>query len=359
MKRCFVILTICLCLLLGGCSGWLDGSYSSVKPHLASPDTNAPASAASNYIQLREALESLVENGRSSGVIATSKFKEDTVKYYMNMAIDYVTKQNPVGAYALESVTYEIGTNAGVPAVAVNLTYTHSRSEILKIRRVDNMEDAINLIYSNLENCTSGVLMMVDTYTDTDFIQMIEDYAETHPQTVMELPQVSASLYPEEGRERVIEISFTYQTGRDDLREMKKKVNPIFTAAALYVQETEDAREKGAQLYAFLMERYENYTIQTSVTPSYSLLMYGVGDSSAFAEVYAAMCTDAGLVCRVVSGTRNGEPWYWNVLSREGVNYHVDLLQCMQMGSYMEMNEAAMGSYVWDYSAYSAAEIQE
>ena len=156
------------------------------------------------------------------------------------------------------------------------------------------------------------------------------------------------------GRERVVEITFTYQTSREDLRAMKKKVSPIFTAAQLYVQESEDQREKCVQLYSFLMERYENYTIQTSVTPSYSLLMYGVGDCKAFAEVYAAMCTDAGVDCRVVSGTRNGDPWYWNVLRRDGVNYHVDLLRCVQSGSYAELTEDSMGAYVWDYSAYSA-----
>lgn len=354
MKRCLFVFTLCLCLFFSGCGTWLDGSYSSVEPHLAELDKTPPASVATNYIQLREALVDLVENGRSGGVIAISKFEEATVKNFMEMAIEYVSTQNAIGAYALESVAYDLGTNAGVPAIAVNLTYSHSRSEILKIRRVDNMDNAVNLIYSNLENCTSGVLMKVENYQSTDFVQLIEDYANTHPQTVMELPQVSASLYPDMGRERVVEITFTYQTSREDLRAMKKKVTPIFTAAELYVQETEDAREKCVQLYSFLMERYENYTIQTSVTPAYSLLMYGVGDSNAFAEVYAAMCTDAGLDCRVVSGTRNGEPWCWNVLRRDGVNYHVDLLKCVELGGFGEMTEDSMGAYVWDYSAYSA-----
>ena len=353
MKRHIAILAICICMLLTGCGSWMDGSYYSVEPHSAGPDRNTPTTVASNYIQLRDALASLVENGRAGGIISISKFEEETVDSYMEKAIAYVSEENAVGAYALDTVTYELGTNAGVQAVAVNITYSHSRSEILNIRRVDNMEDAVNLLYSNLENCTSGVLMRVEGYRDTDFVQLVEDFAKAHPNTVIEVPQVSASLYPERGRVRVIDISFTYQTSREDLRSMKDKVSPIFTAAELYVRETEDQREKCLQLYSFLMERHENYSIQTSVTPAYSLLMYGIGDSKAFADVYAAMCSSAGLDCHVVSGTRNGEPWYWNVLRRDGVNYHIDLLACSQNGAYLEMTEDQMGAYVWDYSAFS------
>ena len=44
------------------------------------------------------------------------------------------------------------------------------------------------------------------------------------------------------------------------------------------------------------MERYD-YRIETSITPAYSLLRHGVGDSRAFAVVYAAMCQQAGLEC--------------------------------------------------------------
>ena len=108
-----------------------------------------------------------------------------------------------------------------------------------------------------------------------------------------------------------------------------------------------------SMLYAFLMERFE-YKQETSITPAYSLLRHGTGDSRAFAQVYAAMCRDAGLTCMTVTGTRDGEPWTWNILLDGEEYYHVDLLRCSENGRYREQTDAEMEGYVWDYSEYPA-----
>ena len=106
------------------------------------------------------------------------------------------------------------------------------------------------------------------------------------------------------------------------------------------------------------MERFD-YKIETSITPAYSLLRHGVGDSRAFANVYGAMCRSAGLECLTVTGTRNGEPWTWNMICDNGIYYHLDLTRCKEDGSFCERAEGSMTGYVWDYSAFpeSMAEI--
>ena len=126
----------------------------------------------------------------------------------------------------------------------------------------------------------------------------------------------------------------------------------MFAAAKLYVSGDGEAREKFSQLYAFLMERFEDYTLETSLTPAYSLLIHGVGDAKAFATVYSAMCRQAGLECITVGGTRNAEAWYWNIVRDGDVYYHVDLLQCSSNNAYEEQTDKEMGGYVWDFSAY-------
>ena len=88
-------------------------------------------------------------------------------------------------------------------------------------------------------------------------------------------------------------------------------------------------------------------------------MRHGVGDSKAFASVYAAMCTKAGLDCQVISGTRAGEPWFWNIICEDGVYYHVDLLRCYREGGYRKQGDTDMTGYVWDYTAYPVCGIQE
>ena len=99
------------------------------------------------------------------------------------------------------------------------------------------------------------------------------------------------------------------------------------------------------------MERFD-YKVETSITPAYSLLRHGVGDSRAFATVYAAMCRASGLECIVVTGTRSGEPWTWNIICQDGVYWHVDLLRCNEQGRFHKTEDSGMTGYVWDYSAY-------
>ena len=97
------------------------------------------------------------------------------------------------------------------------------------------------------------------------------------------------------------------------------------------------------------------HTLETSITPIYSLLRHGVGDSKAFATVYAAMCRQADLECKVVTGTKEGEPWVWNMICVDGVYAHVDLLESLEAGRMQVRYQNEMDGYVWDYSAYPEA----
>ena len=202
-----------------------------------------------------------------------------------------------------------------------------------------------------LKKCDASTVIKVKHYEDMDLIQFVENYVNENPDVCMEMPQVSTAVYPNWGEERVIEILFTYQTGRDVLRNMQEIVAPIFSAAQMYVQSSETPRQKYEQLYAFLMERFD-YKIETSINPAYSLLRYGVGDSRAFALVYATMCRNADLECQVIPGSRNGEPCYWNMILLDETYYHVDLLSCAEKGRFTVMAPENMDGYVWDYLSY-------
>lgn len=346
------ICTVCMCALLSGCSFWMDGSYYSETPHTQdNSNISKTAISVSSYEQLYASLKYLVESGTTEGVFSVTDM-EDMLDAYMVQAIANVKANNPVGAYALEDIHYEIGARGGKQAVAVEISYRHGRSEILRIKRADTMDLAVDLIASSLEACESGVVLRVTNYEDIDFAQSIEDYANAHPDTCMEMPQVTVSVYPEQGQDRVIEIAFTYQTSRESLRNMQETVAPVFSSAKLYVRDDAEAWEKCSLLYSFLMNRY-SYKFETSITPSYSLLRYGVGDCKAFAMVYGAMCRQVGLNCQMISGTRAGEPWYWNVLNVDGTNYHIDLLDCYASGGFSAKTDDEMGDYVWDYLAFS------
>ncbi|MGN1015826.1 MAG: transglutaminase domain-containing protein [Faecousia sp.] len=346
------LLLLAAALLLTGC-GWMDGEYVSVVPH-QEPAASGPTGSvsAASYQELIDVLEKLVLAGSESCVIDVGEFPQKNLDSSMQSASRYIREVFPMGAYAVEDIDYELGANSGRPAVAVAISYRRSRTEIQRIRKKADMDGLAATVRTALDDHASRVAVLVSQYAEADFDQLIQDYARENPQKVMEVPQVSEGIYGSGGA-RVVELSFTYQNSREALRQMQSQVKPVFEAAALYVSGEGSQRQKLSQLYGFLMERFD-YKQETSITPAYSLLCHGVGDSRAFAEVYAAMCRRAGLESMVVTGTKAGEPWTWNiVLDGEGY-YHVDLLRSSAEGGFREYTDAEMTGYVWDYSTYPA-----
>ena len=365
MKRAIPIM-LALCLLLSGCSGWLDSHYQSVTPHeepFAQPETENVS--VSNYTQLCQTLRTLVESGAEKGIISIARYDQKQVQTDVNKAVKEIMKTDPVAAYAVEDIAYEFGANAGQYAVAVTISYLHGRSEIQKIQRVADLQEAKTVLSDTMNKCNSGIVLYVDAFEELDFEQWVSDYAAENPDLVMEVPAVSASVYPEEGEARVVELRFAYQNSRESLRLMQSKVSILFDAAAIYAGEEGDTAERYFKLYSFLMGLFQTYQLDSSLTPAYSLLQHGVGDTKAFATVYAAMCEKAGLECIVVTGMRAGEARYWNMVLVDDIYYHVDLLACehndeFKMQTDVEMRDGGeMTGYVWDYQAYPVCGIKQ
>ena len=352
MKRCylFTIVFVLITVIFTGCSLWTDGAYHTVEDH-AQEDylPNQNNREIGSFNELEQALDYMVVHGVSSDLLYVHDMNAQQLESSMAVAVQNIKRYHAIGAYAVNEIIYEIGNNTGRMAISIEITYHHTRGDILMIQDAANMTETSLLIAQALNGCEAEIVVLVKNYEDTDFIQLVEDYANDNPHSCMETPQVSVGIYPERGIERVVELTFTYQTSRNNLRDFQKKVQAVFDSARLYVSEDAGDWEKSTQLYAFLMERFD-YTIETSITPSYSLLHHGVGDSRAFANVYAAICRQAGLDCDVVSGTRQGKALYWNVLKIDGVYYYVDLLYCNEHGKFIARQQHEMSGYVWDYS---------
>lgn len=347
--RLISMLLVCV-VLLGGCS-WPDGSYHSVTPHRESTGTNRTENmTVSNYEELTAVMEAVVAKGTESSIINAVNYDTKILTVDLANATRHIQKVYPIGAYAVEELHYEVGSNTGRMAIALSVSYRHSRTEIQKIRSVRNAEDAKRMIGQALKEFAPDLVMKLESFEQMDVVQVVQDFAMDQPQDVMEIPQVTAEVYGT-GKSRVLELTFSYQTSRDALRLMQSQVEPMFDAAVLYVSGEGAESQKFSQLYAFLMERFD-YKVETSITPAYSLLRHGVGDSRAFATVYAAMCRAAGLEAIVVTGTRSGEPWTWNIICEDGLYRHVDLLRCNEQGLFVKQVDEDMDGYVWDYSSY-------
>lgn len=348
MKK--ILFVLFFTVLLTGC-GISGRSYVHVIPHNERTEGYSAGSApAENYNQLLDALKALIHSGTENGVIYTVKMDQQALEQNMGVAVRYIQQDDAIGAYAVEDISYEIGVTGGKSAVAVTVSYRHSGIELRRILYLGTMDQLDKALLETLEDCRPSMVMQISQYSDLDIHQLMLNLSRENPQIIMETPEMAAAVYGTQ-ENRVVELSFSYENSRDALRQMQNQVKPVFESASLYVTGDAADRQKLSQLYSFLMERFD-YTIETSITPTYSLLRHGVGDSRAFATVYAAMCRQAGLECITVTGARNGEPWTWNIVNDDGFYFHVDLLASNEQGYLREMYDSEMTGYVWDYSAY-------
>ena len=195
MKRKIILIAVAVCLLLTGCSIF-DGSYVHVVPHRERESGgSARIVPANNYRQLRTVIEGMVDYGAESGVINVADYDQQLVEKHMTAVAFHIKEPYPIGAYAVEELTYELGTNSGRPAIAVSISYRHSRIEIQKIRSAQNMQKAKEIVGEALDNCVASLVLEIEKYEESDFSQIVEDYAQTNPNMVMELPQVVSAVY--------------------------------------------------------------------------------------------------------------------------------------------------------------------
>ena len=339
-------------LLLTGCS-WMDGSYVSVTPHQVGLGQTGEGTvhAVRNYTELRGALIGMIDSGAERALFSLAEYPREEVPEDLRRAVSYAREIYPVGAYAVESIDYNFGTGLGASALSVDITYRRSRAQIESIRTVRWTSGAKKEVEDALDQIADSLVLQIAGYQETDFGAIILDYARHNPDRVMEVPGVSVRIFPDRGETRVVELSFHYRTDRNELRAMREQVEPVFSSAALYVTGTAGEQTKFSQLHAFLMERMD-YSIESTITPAYSLLCQGVGDSRAFAQIYAAMCSRIGLEARVVNGKRGGELRWWNLVRIDGRWYHLDLLANQQ---FVLLTDGQMGEYEWDHAAYPAA----
>lgn len=349
-----LFLTILIVLSCTGCRLW-DGSYVSISPHRVGYDQpGQEAGVVSSYSELRTAVLGMVDTGQTEAVLTLSDYPQPDAGEDMAQLAVYARDQYPIGAWAVSEIRYEFGQNL----LSLEIDYRRSKTDIDRIRSVRGLSGAKEAISAALQNYQDSLVLQISGYYDTDLIQYIADYAAEHPDLVMELPQVSAQVYPQSGTVRILELQFTYQTSRESLRSMSGQVRQVFSSARLYVASDASDSTRISQLCSFLMERFD-YTLQTSITPSYSLLCHGVGDSRAFAQVYAAMLRQSGLEAMTVSGTYQGESRFWNIVRDGERYYHVDLLECARLGGCQLRTDGEMTDYVWDYSAYPVCGPQE
>lgn len=207
MKKVIVCLLFSLAVLLSGCGAFLDREYSSIEPHSSTYYESEDRSVlrAEGYQDLVNDLLVLIGSHAESGTVWLYTNDEDTdAAAVTEQACREVQQETPMGAYAVEYVTYTIAEdNRNYSEISLTIGYRRTAEQIANIVHATSVSALPDLLSAAMENGRTELVLQVG-YFDRQEQEVYDIVSEV----AMErgLSGYTVSFYPETGNVGVIEV---------------------------------------------------------------------------------------------------------------------------------------------------------
>ena len=311
-------------LLLTGCASMLTREYGSVEPHSATLVSEGDANTlrAESYQDVVNGLIYFINRGAESGSIRFDG-EEPDVRALLDEACLEVVQEDPLGAYAVEYIKYNVAPIVGSYEADVHITYRRSREQVAAITDATGASAIRSELSEALAAFSPEVVLRISYFEEDEAYlrQLVREAYLSDPASALGMPEAEIAMYPESGPRRIVEILLTDPKSRETLESQR---NSLRREAERLAEECAGAsvRERLACL-AGLAGAYD----PAGGSTAYDALLGSGADSQGLALSFALLCAQAELNCVVVDGQLNGTAHQWNVVETDGGWSHVDLTQ--------------------------------
>ena len=348
-------LALAAALLLTGCAPLLQRSYSSYSAHVESVVADdSSALRAESYRGLVDALLYYVNRHITDGVIRLANYPSD-VSADLESARLEVMREDPLGAFAVEELTYDFSRIVSYYEVSVSITYSHTAEEIAAIEFASGSAAIRPRLRQAMAKFSSTLLLRTSYFTgDEDQVRAmaVQAYYDT-PQSAFGLPEISVKLYPDSGVQRIIALTFTWPEGRTVSSARSEQL------LALSRRLLADAPPEGEQytpdeLYRILLSAAApDQADDPDETPSsdpYAALTGKRADQLSRTLALELLFQQAGIDATLVSGVAPGGNTCW-LIADCGSGYRHLLPGEDAVALYTDLEMSAAG-YLWNQSMY-------
>lgn len=216
MKTRLLALALVVAVLLSGCASMLQQSYSSSVKHVEYTVAEDSSSLrAETYRGLVDAILYFVNEHVTQGVIRLYNYTSNVEEDLANACLE-VTEEDPLGAFAVEDITYEFSRIVSYYEVNVSLTFSRTIEEIDSLQLASGPSGIRMKIQDAVAAFAPTLLLRVSYFSDdADSIRAMvaQAYYDT-PSSAFGMPEVRVSIYPESGSQRIIAIELDWPTSR-------------------------------------------------------------------------------------------------------------------------------------------------
>lgn len=343
MKKRLSALLLSACILLTGCASMLERDYVSVTPH-SSTKTDVGSSSVlrvENYQELVNSLIYFISTASDNGVIRLY-MDSGVVDEYLHNARQEIMQEYPPAVYAVEDISFETDPLVTYVETRVDFTYRRTQQQVAAIHSVTGVTAVRSAISAALAEFSDECVLNISYFDqDAEFVRsLVRQAYYAAPATALEYPEVEVHVYPDSGRQRIVEVLFHYET---DLALLSQQALLLEQALQHLAQENADA-DPLAVAWAVLGEG--GHKSEGGSSP-YNALLNGGADHEGLSLAMAALCAQLDIPCKVAEGLLDGEPHFWNVVHTDDGWRHIDLSQLSVLRGVYTDEQWRNNDYLW------------
>ena len=369
MKR----LALCLALILSlsGCGLLRKTTYTAVEPHDEDYEVSLDSNVitVSSYLSLKNALLNMVEDGVKEGEIRAESYR-GSLSVDLEQAVEEVTELSPVGAFAVEHMTYDYSKIVGYYEIHINTTFRRSVEEIRSVVYVNDLTALRVTLREAMSSYEPVLRLRIGDYEPFDLKDEVTKVYMEHPEFALENPEASMEVYPETGTQRILEIRFTYRNKLEELMTWQEALSQQVEQLSLIYGSSNTDMTNAKRFFnrlgrdTMLVPDVDQDAESALTNSAYGVLIDNCGTSFGFAQAYALLARSCGMDCQVISGAKNGVEHYWCLVRIDGEDYFVDPSTAIEMQNtdYFLMGNQELsenGYLIWNASELPVVELPD
>lgn len=352
MKRRLLALATALALLLGtGCASLLDREYVHVTPHNTTPTAEGDPSIlrAESYQELVNALVYFITQGMETGSIRLYTDSEEVEADLENACLE-VVQEDALGAYAVEFIKYSVNSVVTYHQADVQITYRRTKEQVASIVSATGTTAIRSELESALATFATERALRISYFSEDEsyILDLMQDAYYANPSSALGIPQAEISIYPDSGRQRIVEILLSYPLELQALERRRDVLELEGDHLAQRLTQTGDPLILAAAQSVLDAGGYDREGGSTA----YHALLGGGANSEGLALAMSLLCQARGLECILVRGELDGVPHFWNVVNSQNGWRHLDLTVFSGQEEPLRADwQLEDGGYTWNTSA--------
>ena len=353
---------------LGSCSVFNEANYELTEYSNAQTEDSSSEDAGyiSDYDSLKRAITALVADHTESALLQFQNYDGNLTRD-LSTACWEVKSSTPLGAYAVDYTSFDLSQIVSYTQADLYITYKRSAEQLARRETVSGLTGLSTRLSQALSNGeTYLVLQLRAAALSEDWIaDELQSlwYGDARLSPV--LPELSVTLYPESGVERLAEITLDYGLDDESLAALRQRYEDALQSSLEDLQanlagwaRVTDAPEDIQTVCAVL--RYLQTVCvcdpEAGSTAADALLEHSA-DSEGLAMACSALCRSLGLDCEVVRGLLDIEQHSWNLIHTDLGCFHLDSSVSTTAAVPLFGDDTLRDRYRWDSDTLPACPL--